>query len=174
MPSTPNFPNPAAADIAQKWLHLGQDWARWWAEFGGAASTQPTRGGVPSTRVDIAAKAGLANSDALGALNEKYRRRWEALWTAAAASLAPNGTAVRLPAVVEADPGDRRFAAREWSELPYFALMNRVISSPANTCRSLRGCLADAKRTSGASHSPPGNSSTRSHRRISWRQTPRC
>ena len=30
-----------------------------------------------------------------------------------------------LPDVVDAAPGDRRFAAREWREQPYFALLKQ-------------------------------------------------
>ena len=39
---------------------------------------------------------------------------------------APTGTAQRpLPDVAHAAPGDRRFAAREWREQPYFALLKQ-------------------------------------------------
>ncbi len=62
----------------------------------------------------------------LAALNEAYARRWEALWAAAAGAVAPGGsTPGRIPAIADAAPGDRRFAAREWNELPYFALMKQ-------------------------------------------------
>jgi polyhydroxyalkanoate synthase len=59
---------------------------------------------------------------ALAALNQKYRARVEALWSAAAAS---GGAAVPFPVIAGAAPGDRRFAAREWERLPYFALLKQ-------------------------------------------------
>jgi polyhydroxyalkanoate synthase len=69
--------------------------------------------------------AGIVDARAQAALYEKYRPRWEALWSAAMAAAAGEQAGAALPVVAEAAPGDRRFAAREWSELPYFALMKQ-------------------------------------------------
>jgi len=69
---------------------------------------------------------GLPQGEALAALNDRYLKRWEELWAAAANTLtqAPGGHH-KMPVVAEAAHGDRRFAAPEWDEIPYFALMKQ-------------------------------------------------
>lgn len=69
---------------------------------------------------------------ALAALNAAFAQRWQALWSAvqsaslqAPGSTTADGTPVRVAAVVEAAPGDRRFAGHDWDELPYFALLKQ-------------------------------------------------
>ena len=69
---------------------------------------------------------------ALAALNATFAQRWQSLWSAVqSASLQPPGAApgdgrpARLAAVIEAAPGDRRFAGSDWDELPYFSLMKQ-------------------------------------------------
>ena len=49
------------------------------------------------------------------------------LWsTVQASSLqVPPDRRPRIPAIVETPPGDRRFAAQDWDELPYFALLKQ-------------------------------------------------
>jgi len=66
-------------------------------------------------------------TDALAALNLRFAERWQALWAGvhSAAEAAARGEAARVPPVVEAPAGDRRFAAREWDELPYFSLLKQ-------------------------------------------------
>ena len=62
----------------------------------------------------------------LAELNAEYQARWEALWSGAMAALMPGGQAARpIPDVAHASAGDRRFAAPEWRELPYFALLKQ-------------------------------------------------
>ncbi|HVN35367.1 MAG TPA: hypothetical protein VMU96_08940, partial [Casimicrobiaceae bacterium] len=100
--------NPAA-DLAERWQAALADWVRWWTTAArGAAS-----GSVAEQSAEAMATAmGLPRGEALAALNDKYRKRWEQLWgTAADALTHPLGTAHRMPAVAEAAPGDRRFAA---------------------------------------------------------------
>ena len=70
--------------------------------------------------------------DRLAALNARYEPRFAALWLAAQSAVAPGpadaatgGGTARMPALVEPPPGDHRFDAREWTELPYFALLKQ-------------------------------------------------
>ena len=71
--------------------------------------------------------AGVVDPHRPAALNARYEPRFAALWSAAqaAAGQARDGAAARMPSLVEAPPGDRRFAAREWTDLPWFALLKQ-------------------------------------------------
>jgi polyhydroxyalkanoate synthase len=65
---------------------------------------------------------------AVAALNAEFGRRWQALWSAVQAASLPaplDARPPRVPAIAEAPPGDRRFAAQDWDELPYFALLKQ-------------------------------------------------
>jgi polyhydroxyalkanoate synthase len=68
-----------------------------------------------------------ADHEAVAALNAEFGRRWQALWSAVQASSVqvPPDDRPRIPAIVETPPGDRRFAAQDWDELPYFALLKQ-------------------------------------------------
>ena len=89
-------------------------------------ATRPVPGGTIRQEPAAGSASGPIEAQKLAALNETYARRWEALWSAAAGAVAPGGSPPRpIPAVAHATPGDRRFAAREWNELPYFALMKQ-------------------------------------------------
>jgi len=126
MSATPHRAPPPLAEVVAGWQRAAEDWANWWTRIG-TGDVGPSAGlGVLLSPETIVASAASADPQALLALTEKYRRRWEELWAAAAAALAPDGSVANaLPVVAEAAPGDRRFAGREWRELPYFALMKQ-------------------------------------------------
>jgi polyhydroxyalkanoate synthase len=117
------------------WQQLGQHWLDWWARPGGTAAGIPPGPGVPPPVPGAPDRASLA------ALDAKYRPRFEALWQGAQAALAAPGgaTGSAIPVVAEAAPGDRRFAAPEWTELPYFALLKQGYLLGAEY---LRDCVA--------------------------------
>jgi polyhydroxyalkanoate synthase len=88
-----------------------------------ARPTIPSGGGAAPSPGEA---FGPIDPQALKALNARYLPRCEALWAAAQATLEAGPTdGALLPEIVPCAPGDRRFAAREWTELPYFALMKQ-------------------------------------------------
>ena len=111
---------PAAAlndwkTLADQWHTLGRQWAQWWAH---AAASLPSlrhmapeigNSGLelplpPSAWIDPAAAA---------AITERYNRKLEALWI----------SALQGRSAPQLEHRDRRFAAKEWREQPYFALL---------------------------------------------------
>jgi len=54
---------------------------------------------------------------------------------------AAGNAAVRLPAIAATPPGDRRFAAREWDELPYFALLKQSYLLASDYAQQLAALL---------------------------------
>ncbi len=113
-------------ELAERWQQLGQEWAQWWmhaATVGAPATPVPTHPEVPMLLTWV---AGAIEPKALAELVAKHQPRFQALWAAAQAALVPGAEAAApLPTVIEPAPGDRRFAAREWSELPFFAVMKQ-------------------------------------------------
>src|SRR5436190_16928010 len=68
------------------------------------------------------------DAQALALLNAKYQPRFHALWAAAQSALMAietSGLTAALPSIVSPSPGDRRFVASEWNDLPYFALLKQ-------------------------------------------------
>ena len=114
-------PNPWQA-LAEDWQRVGSEWLHWWT---GALipDTPPARATPdrPSPAVDPVAAIDV---EALAALNARAEAQFAALWKAAETAAAA-GPATAVPEVVSPAPGDRRFAAPEWSALPYFALMKQ-------------------------------------------------
>ena len=124
MSRAPTTDPPTGPELAARWQAIGQEWAGWYQRAasgfaGGSAATT-----AASSAPDFATVPGTVDPQRLADLNIKYQARWEALWTAAAAALLADGKHP-LPDVAHAPHGDRRFAAREWSELPYFALLKQ-------------------------------------------------
>jgi polyhydroxyalkanoate synthase len=121
LPHSDDVPPPSPAEIAQRWQDAVQAWARWWAGFLSASTTTAVLARPAAT------PSASARADPIAELNAKYHSAFQALWAAAHAvqpsSAASHGTT--MPSLIEPDPGDRRFAAREWSELPYFSLMKQ-------------------------------------------------
>jgi polyhydroxyalkanoate synthase len=122
--STAPDPAPSPFELALRWQRLGEEWGDLWARVGSSfLAHRPQDTALPFAG-PAGVAVGLVDARTQAALNEKYRPRWEALWSAAIAA-AGEQTGTSLPVVAQAVPGDRRFAAREWSELAYFALMKQ-------------------------------------------------
>jgi len=117
-PATPN-------DLIARWQAIGSEWSNWYAKaaalVSGGAATAPFGAG-------LAAANALPTFDPqhLAELNVKYQQRWQELWTAAIAALGTDPQAPRgVPEVAHPAAGDRRFAAPEWQQLPYFSLIKQ-------------------------------------------------
>jgi polyhydroxyalkanoate synthase len=119
--TTAAAPNPWQ-EIADDWQRAGAEWMRWWAGAAspGSASAPATPASAPGT---TAARASI-DPAALAALNARAHAQFDALWKATEAAAAADSSAA-IPEIVAPAPGDRRFAAPEWSTLPYFALMKQ-------------------------------------------------
>ena len=99
---------PHESDLAQEWAKLANDWSAWW-----------TRAALPQAPANAEHPAPLelgVDPDAAAAITERYAERVRALWQAAV-----DAPGAAMPDVVEPRPGDRRFEAAAWRELPWFA-----------------------------------------------------
>jgi len=124
MSHAPQHAPPGPLDLASRWQALGHEWAQWYAQAASGLSNAAHAGGAAEIKVPAAI---ALDPQQLAQLNAKYQARWEALWSAAAlAALAPDAQGrTPIPDISHPAPGDRRFAAREWRELPYFALLKQ-------------------------------------------------
>ncbi|MDH5245016.1 MAG: class I poly(R)-hydroxyalkanoic acid synthase [Betaproteobacteria bacterium] len=117
---------PAPSELAAQWHALAEEWARWYAKAASEFTGEPLLGSIANLALAPFPTTGPVDVERLVALNEKYRPRWETLWSAAIDAAAAGGLPEQpLPDVANRAPGDRRFAAREWRELPFFALMKQ-------------------------------------------------
>jgi polyhydroxyalkanoate synthase len=97
---------------------------------GGAIPTfaeLPAFGAMPALGVPTLGALPTFDPQQLVDLNAKYQAHWQALWTAALAALGGNSYASgTVPDIAQPAAGDRRFAAAEWRDLPYFALIKQA------------------------------------------------
>ncbi len=103
---------PAWASLAQDWNRIAQEWAGWWTR-----TVMPHAAAAPSAAppVELPVDPRVAME-----ITERYAQKLQALWQTMAetAGGAP-------PAVVEPKPGDRRFEAPAWRELPWFSWLKQ-------------------------------------------------
>jgi polyhydroxyalkanoate synthase len=117
---------PTGPELAARWQAIGQEWAGWYQRAASGFAGGSHAGSPSGIKLPDAATPGTVDPQRLAELNAKYQALWEALWAAALAALMADGHAQHpLPEVAHAPHGDRRFAAREWRELPYFALLKQ-------------------------------------------------
>jgi polyhydroxyalkanoate synthase len=100
-----------AADLADDWARLAQQWSSWWTRAAPPAMPYAAGAAAPAA---LAVDAGEA-----AAITERYAARFQALWTAIA------GAGGAPPQVVPAPPGDRRFESPAWREQPWFAWLQQ-------------------------------------------------
>ena len=137
MSQVSNRAAPTPNELIARWQAIGQEWSDWYAKAAsmlaaGARPDTPFGANVASTAApgaDDTARSALPTLDPrrLAALNAKYQAQWQALWAAALITLGRGDPRAppEVPEIVPPAPGDRRFAASEWRELPYFALIKQ-------------------------------------------------
>jgi poly[(R)-3-hydroxyalkanoate] polymerase subunit PhaC len=107
------------AELVGQWQAMSRQWMQWWSggdALPAPASPMPVELGNAALAVMAPTEAWI-DPAAAAELTERYNHRLEALWQkllAGYAAPAPQAGAMARAA-------DRRFAAKEWREQPYFA-----------------------------------------------------
>ncbi len=99
-------------DLAAQWHGAQQAWSQWWSQ------AMPTLPATPSGEGDAAALPAEVVE-----INERYAKDLAALWQAVLALPSSGGS---LPEIVAQAPGDRRFQAPGWHELPFYSLLRQA------------------------------------------------
>jgi polyhydroxyalkanoate synthase len=136
MPRTNDPPSPAATtpapdplgDLAAGWQNAAQDWAAWWSKAVLPVATNVAEPASGAARLPPSVAPGT-----VAAITERYRAKFAELWKAAAAAVPGQPLAEILPP----PPGDKRFSAAEWRELPYFAFLRQAYQIYADYLREL-------------------------------------
>ncbi|MFO1285036.1 MAG: class I poly(R)-hydroxyalkanoic acid synthase [Burkholderiales bacterium] len=113
------------ADLAAEWNKLAQEWAGWWTR---AVVTHPPAGVASAPPAQP-----IVEPDKAAAITERTTQKLQSLWQAIATS------AGKPPSVVEPAPGDRRFDAPAWRDLPWFAWLKQSYLVYADYLRELAG-----------------------------------
>jgi polyhydroxyalkanoate synthase len=107
------------------WSALQQRWMEWWQHSLHLPAATAATAKPPAVAVD---------PQRLSELNARFAPRVQALMRAAL-DAPQSGAAV--PAIVEPDPGDRRFRAAAWHEQPFFSLLKQSYLLYAEYLREL-------------------------------------
>ena len=79
MPATPSLRPLSQAELAERWHAIGEEWMHWWMNV----NSQSLARSAPVNALPFAAsssnRTGPFDAQALAALNERYRPKWEAL-----------------------------------------------------------------------------------------------
>ena len=129
-PTTPPLEMPPQFDAAMHWRQIGAEWAKWWLRptLDPAAPAAPCPPFLQPGALQLppALATGMIDPRAVLELNARFQPRLRRLWEAASAAADPGRDGPKaIPEVAAPAPGDRRFQAPEWTELPYFALLKQ-------------------------------------------------
>src|SRR5271166_2544562 len=107
------------AELVGQWQAMSRQWMQWWSGGDGlpaAAAPMPVEMGNAALAV-LAPTDAWIDPAAAAELTERYNVRLEALWQQALGG----DTTPAAPATAVPRAADRRFAAKEWRQQPYFA-----------------------------------------------------
>ena len=134
------------SELAGQWQAMSRQWLDWWSR--GDASTwaapMPIELGNAALGVLVPTNAWI-DPAAAAQLTDRYNRRAETLWQ----RLFAGATETASEASAATRTGDRRFAAKEWREQPFFAWLRDSYLLYADYVRELAELAqgdADAKK----------------------------